>query len=237
MSRTRTGCYAFCVVLIIFVTNSRNPPSSVYKGNPKEKGEKKNLCLGNPEKITEIGCQEMDGDAFTEEIYNRYKRLIVYTLRKYHSDESMIEDLTQTVLVKLYRVRDQLAKLSSEKRTAYIVSTAQHTAYDYNERSGNAQRLFVDGKLDAPGFQIPDPTPSVEDIVIRNEVVAFCRKGLENLPENEKLLLYGKYYMKLSNEELAKQVNCKPDSIRMMLTRARRQAKKWFLEKGVDDFR
>ena len=195
------------------------------------------MRLGNPEKEKKTDSRDMDGHTFTEEIYVRYKQLIIYILRKYLFDKSMVEDLTQTVLVKLYQVKDQLAKLSSEKRTAYVVSTAQHTAYDYNERSGNAQRLFVNGRLEAPGFQLPDPTLSVEDIVIRNEIVDFCRRELENLPENEKMLLYGKYFMKLSDEELAKQANCKPESIRMKMTRARRLAKKWFEEKGVDDFR
>ena len=40
--------------------------------------------------------------------------------------------------------------------------------------------------------------------------------------EEEKQLLYGKYLMDLSDAELAQMLGCKPSSVRMKLTRARR---------------
>ena len=42
------------------------------------------------------------------------------------------------------------------------------------------------------------------------------------MTESDQLLLLGKYTMDMSDTELAQVINCKPSSIRMKLTRARR---------------
>ena len=46
--------------------------------------------------------------------------------------------------------------------------------------------------------------------------------ALESLPDNERLLLEQKYFLGSSDEELARFFRCKPGSVRMKLTRARR---------------
>lgn len=53
------------------------------------------------------------------------------------------------------------------------------------------------------------------------------------LPEETRSLLAGKYLLGLSDAELAEQYGCRPDSIRMKLTRARRQALKILREGGI----
>ena len=46
--------------------------------------------------------------------------------------------------------------------------------------------------------------------------------AFEEMTESDQLLLLGKYTMDMSDTELAQVINCKPSSIRMKLTRARR---------------
>lgn len=46
--------------------------------------------------------------------------------------------------------------------------------------------------------------------------------AFQSMPEIEQLLLFGKYSMDMSDFELAQIVGCKPSSVRMKLTRARR---------------
>lgn len=48
------------------------------------------------------------------------------------------------------------------------------------------------------------------------------------------MVLEGRYFLELSDDELARQFGCKPGSIRVKLTRARRNALKIMLEKGVE---
>ena len=46
--------------------------------------------------------------------------------------------------------------------------------------------------------------------------------AFQEMREEEKQLLYGKYLMDLSDAELAQMLGCKPSSVRMKLTRDRR---------------
>lgn len=56
----------------------------------------------------------------------------------------------------------------------------------------------------------------------------------DSLPDDTKILLEGKYILGLSDEELATEFDCSPDSIRMKLTRARRLALEKIKEGGFD---
>ena len=47
---------------------------------------------------------------------------------------------------------------------------------------------------------------------------------MEKLSEDDQELLWGKYYFELSDAELADLFGCKPASIRMKLSRAKRRA-------------
>ena len=55
---------------------------------------------------------------------------------------------------------------------------------------------------------------------------------LDLLSETDNLILTGKYFLDYSDAELAAFIGCKPSSIRMMLTRARRNALNLIKERG-----
>ena len=55
------------------------------------------------------------------------------------------------------------------------------------------------------------------------------------MPKRDWDILFGKYIMGYSDKELAVQRGCSQDSIRMALTRARRNARKLLDEKGGDE--
>ena len=52
-----------------------------------------------------------------------------------------------------------------------------------------------------------------------------------SLSDEDQFLLQGKYFLGQSDAELASQLGCKPSSIRMKLTRARRNAFKKITER------
>ena len=63
----------------------------------------------------------------------------------------------------------------------------------------------------------------VEEQLIRKEWQREFAKIWDELPERERLLLEGKYIFHESDEDIASWMNCKPSSVRMALTRARRK--------------
>ena len=63
------------------------------------------------------------------------------------------------------------------------------------------------------------------------------RRALERvwpkLTDLDQMLLSGKYLLGYSDQELAELAGCKKDSVRMLLTRARRRAAALLMEEGV----
>ena len=71
---------------------------------------------------------------------------------------------------------------------------------------------------------IASEAPSLDELVILKERSSSLHNIWLHLSEDDQLLLYGKYVIDLSDQELARLIGCKPSSIRMKLTRARRKA-------------
>ena len=64
--------------------------------------------------------------------------------------------------------------------------------------------------------------PGAEVRYLEKERQEELLTAFQEMREEEKQLLYGKYLMDLSDAELAQMLGCKPSSVRMKLTRARR---------------
>lgn len=64
--------------------------------------------------------------------------------------------------------------------------------------------------------------PGAEVRYLEKEKQEELLTAFQEMREEEKQLLYGKYLMDLSDAELAQMLGCKPSSVRMKLTRARR---------------
>ncbi|OUN10095.1 hypothetical protein B5G42_11275 [Flavonifractor sp. An91] len=68
------------------------------------------------------------------------------------------------------------------------------------------------------------PGPSLDDHLLQTERLERLAEVWDLLPEDDQLLLEGKYILGQEDTELADMLGCKASSIRMKLTRARRRA-------------
>ena len=67
---------------------------------------------------------------------------------------------------------------------------------------------------------LEDSNEKMENMLTHLEVLHL----MEKLSSEDRLLLRGKYIAGLSDQELAEQLGCKTDSIRMKMLRARKRA-------------
>ena len=74
----------------------------------------------------------------------------------------------------------------------------------------------------------------LDDLLILRERQQKLAATWLNIPEDDRMLLEGKYLLGLSDGELAELAGCKSNSVRMKLTRARRNALKIMLDKEVE---
>ena len=78
------------------------------------------------------------------------------------------------------------------------------------------------------------PEPSLDERIMLAEQKECLMQIWSSLPEEDRLLLEGKYILGYTDAELADMLGCKKSSVRMKLTRARRRAFQLMTEEEGD---
>ena len=82
---------------------------------------------------------------------------------------------------------------------------------------------------------VQDVSPE-ENLILTEQKHAFI-KIWQELEQEDRFLLEGRYILRYTDRELAEEIGCQPNSVRMKLTRARRKVLKQMKihSKGGDD--
>ena len=169
---------------------------------------------------------------FMAQLYEENERLLFATALKYASSSHDAEEIVQDSLIRLIRKISTLQSLECYTLTSYLVSTVRNTAINYMQKqSREHQRSAV---YEEEAIDIPSSLLSFDELLIiaenRQKLVAAWRE----LSQTDRLLLEGRYFLDLSDAQLAEQLGCKSSSIRMKLTRARRHAMELAVAKEVE---
>lgn len=155
-------------------------------------------------------------------LYEKYKNLMYLTAKKQISSPEVIEDILQDSIIKLIEKIEVLRSLDQHALAGYIVATVRNTSINFLKKQSYISEKLNDGN--DSGIDDSTTTITLEDLVLLNERAEQLLQIWPKLSETERYLLEGKYVLGYSDAELAKQLYCKPASIRMKLTRARRTA-------------
>lgn len=156
--------------------------------------------------------------AFMEELYQTYETLMYATARRYLPPEDSA-DAVQDGIERLMGKTETLKRLEKPALIRYIVLTVQAAAIDLQRRKKAHQTAL---SLEEGAVAEAQDCDLEELLCGKERMEAFCA-AWRKLEEKDRLLLLQKYFLELSDEELARSYGCKPDSIRMKLTRARRR--------------
>lgn len=159
---------------------------------------------------------------FLETLYASYQTQMYATASRYTHIQQDREDIVQDAVVRLCGKVQKLRHLPKYALPAYIMLTVRNTALNFQAHQSVINRYTTPLSItfDCFSSQVPPPEKMLE-----------IKEGIENLKrvwhllsEQDRELLYQKYILRESNEELAKQYHCKKDSVRMLLFRARQRA-------------
>ena len=171
-----------------------------------------------------MALEDKDMQAFMEELYFNYERLMFYYAKKYAKNMSDQEDIVQEALIHLISKVDVIYAMPLHVLASYISATVRNVAIDYLRKcAGRPTEISIDSIVDRDTSIVAPQMQSPEDSVILGELKENIQKLWTSIPNEDRVLLEGKYILKYSDHELAKLLHCKSSSIRMKLTRARRR--------------
>lgn len=178
--------------------------------------------------LSSVSCSPSDKE-FIIQLYEEYHRLMFFVVKQYIPDFSIHEDIVQECLVNLIKKVETLKPMERCALSGYVVSTVRNTSINYLKHQGRIlkhQTLIEDDKED----EVLAVGASMDELITLMEHKSKLKAIWPMLRQEEQILLEGKYILGYSDRELALQLKCKPDSIRMKLTRARRKALKLLVE-------
>lgn len=166
--------------------------------------------------------EDNDDREFMTSLYINYKNLMFSEIRKIVKTDFDADDVMQDVLEKLIDKISLLRSRSRDQLVNYIISACKYTALNYIRDSRDVLQTPFDDFLHL--FDSDHDGHEIELRMIRDEELQALRRILPQMDERSQCLLKGYYFLDKSTSELGAELGIKPDSIRMLLTRARKKA-------------
>lgn len=183
--------------------------------------------------IVILAIEDDDDRAFMSDLFISYERLMMSELLKILNNVQDAEDLMQTVLLKLIDKIPLLRTFNRKRTVCYIIVSCRHTAITFLKKQKKVDYFSFDDDSWTQSDQMLCTAPSVEDEIIRQELTSSVKDVWDFLDARDKFILEGKYLLDKSMQELAEDLEIKPESVRMALTRARRHFRDIAREKLV----
>lgn len=176
--------------------------------------------MRKPKDIKPISDSDKD---FFLKFYEEHKRFLYYIARQYAPAQADCEDLVQEATLRLLNNVSSLRKINGCKTTKYIVLTIRTAFLDCEKHKHGCKALPLDDEMLETLLKaetvIADSFP---EIAARLEVERLKK----SLSPRDWLVLEGKYILGYSQDELGALLGVSPDSVRMILCRARKNAQK-----------
>jgi RNA polymerase sigma-70 factor (ECF subfamily) len=143
--------------------------------------------------------------AFVEQLYREEAVSLVRLARLFTDDRTGAEDIVQEAFIRLYNAADRIR--DHDKSAAYLRSIVLNLARDHNRR-GLLSMRHRDSMIDRRQPAIPD------EKVLQSEEHAAVIDALGSLPARQRECLVLRFYLELSEREIAEALGISPNSVK-----------------------
>lgn len=167
-----------------------------------------------------------DRDLMTE-FYNKYNGRMYAEAWKHLSIPEDVEDIVLEAFAKIIDKMETFRTLAPGQRVQYAVTTVRNLSYILTKRKS----LYTMVSFETMEYEIEaiDSTDAIVERKMRNEHITEIWRELD---VDDRQLLEQKYILKWSDMELAEGLGIKTQSVRMRLTRAKRNVMAQLQKKG-----
>jgi len=173
-----------------------------------------------------MAIEDDDDREFMQKLYIDYHKLMYSQINKITKDPWVADDVLQTTLVRLIDKLDRIRSMDRDRLVNYIIVACRNTAI--NAVKKKIEEFPFDETIDAP--VVSDPFLIHLEQIEAGEELHRLYRVWSKLDERTQYLLEARYVLECSLEEIAATLDIKTTSVRMALTRARRNAKKMMLQ-------
>lgn len=188
--------------------------------------EEKQKCGDEMGRKTERNAITKEDKRFFQQLFEEYKDFMYFIAGRYTADPVDCEDTVQEAVLRLMGNIPTLRSFCREKKAKYIMLTVKTAYLDCEKRKHRDRVVFLDDEtLEAVQHMQAGCEP--DGMRAEHETIEALKA---QLPARDWMVLEGKYILGYSQEELAELMGVLPDSVRMILHRAREKARRILTE-------
>jgi RNA polymerase sigma-70 factor (family 1) len=165
-------------------------------------------------------------EAAFSEIFRRYDKRIYPFVLKMIKTESVAEELTQEIFIKLWFNRQKLNDVSNP--SSYLFGIAANHTLDHIRKKLNERRMLNHLSEKLKG----DSSNNTEESMLLRDCEALIAKALIDLPPQQKKIYVLSRQHGLKNEEIASQMSLSPNTVRNHLSEALKSIRTYMEKKG-----
>ena len=161
----------------------------------------------------------------------RYQEKAIRTAYFITSDYASAEDVVQDTFVRIFhRIRNFDESRPFEP---YLLQSVVHVAIDTAERSSrnvSLDEMIEPGKMESLFQRVTATEDQVEYAQLKQEIFA----GLNKLPPRERAVIIERYYLEMSEKEMAAEHSIAPGTVKWLLNLARQHLRSLIGMEGED---
>jgi len=163
-----------------------------------------------------------DDDAF-DYLVQKYRRPIVHFMYRTTRAEGAAEELAQEVFLRVYRSRQTYE--ASAKFTTWLYRIATNLSMNYardtkHERPENTVSVDAKDEETGLGFDVPDPSLSAEQNMVRRERLMAIRQRVLSLPDKQRHAVLMHKYQAMDYKQIAEVLKLSESATKSLLFRA-----------------
>lgn len=164
-----------------------------------------------------------DDRDYMEWLYKEYHRLMFDTAWHFFTDPATVEDVVSESCLALMKKIPTLRELERNNLGLYIVSTVRNKSLNFLDKQQRLNSHVADTEKET--IETIADSFNVEEKVILKDELFRVWKAICQLPAKERQVIWMKYAMELSDDEIAEKTDLSVNSIRKYISRARERIK------------
>ena len=167
-----------------------------------------------------------DGDAYAfQKLFNKYKKRVMNYCFRFCGNHAMAEDLAQETFLRVYKAASRYQPKA--RFTTWMFKIATNVCLNELRKPDYSQKIeSLESEDSSEDSIIQDPhQPGTDTDYELHETQRVIHQAIMELPEKQRVALLLKVEGEFSYKEIAKQIFCSENHVKILIYRARQRLK------------